>query len=240
MQTALFKDNTDGLCGFRGAKSYADATRTQKASASSDYYCPSGMLVCSDDFNKNGTTYCVDDISECPVTALFITDESNSRSFRQNPKYVVKESANGHSPLYVAFTKTDDVKNSPIQSLGWDWGRPCAHTDQSDDYATTNLTLYVLEQEHDKPVCTAIDFRYEDYSKMEVYPNEYDVQSMSGVFDLLKAMFQYDTYVPDAVAEKKKVSYHFWGRKTLDFVETCEAGDLQSAIALLSKIGDDS
>jgi len=62
----------------------------------------------------------------------------------------------------------------------------------------------------------ALDSRYEVMTlDLETRPNEYDIQTLSGVYDTLSNMPFFDNYEPKAVEEKQTYFYDFWARTTL-------------------------
>ena len=123
------------LCGKRGTYSYDTGNLT---SLEKDFECPSGWVACSKNIIINSTTYCVPDGSDdCPVTDLQLLDIESKSPILKDPSYKKFLSPQNTSPnsnsatrYYIAFTKNGyRESNTPLQSLQWEYGQPCAFTD---------------------------------------------------------------------------------------------------------------
>ena len=53
-------------------------------------------------------------------------------------------------------------------------------------------------------------------------PNEYTIETASGVYATLSAMPNFARYVPNAEETKSALKYQFWGRTTLQYSPSCE------------------
>ena len=61
------------VCGRRGEYSYLTATRTEMNPETKEFTCPGDDQVpCSTDPVLGGSTFCVSDINDCPITDLRI------------------------------------------------------------------------------------------------------------------------------------------------------------------------
>lgn len=56
---------------------------------------------------------------------------------------------------------------------------------------------------------------------LEAKPNEFDIETLSGVLDTLQGMPLFKKYEPDAKTSKQALLYDFLGRPTLEYSPTC-------------------
>ena len=119
-QSQMYEGMSDVLCGKRGLDSYETATRA-KRSSQSGFLCTQGKVACSTNIQAEGSTYCVDDVSECPVTKLSILDAQNLATLKleQDRRYIIRESISkvDNEKIYVAFTKSAGESNEPLQQI---------------------------------------------------------------------------------------------------------------------------
>ena len=133
----------DTLCGKRGKFSFVETPWIDTSDSAAS--CPQGTTPCSKDA-ESGLTYCVDQSKEtCPITEIAVVDASSS----QASDYINHgewETATSSAPvgadpdanqLLIAFTRTDGMTNTPIQSLKWTAGIPCAYPEQKPWYDIT-------------------------------------------------------------------------------------------------------
>ena len=168
---------------------------------------------------------CVDSTQTCPVTDLvLLTEDSLSTDPRLNDASYTKKSGTsfGTEKIYLVYTSSSNERsNSPLQSLAWELNSLCAFTDQANVVkkasnspvyypleAKTNLKdcqdFYATEANEDTQV--AEDKRYTDAAtdlqEQNQSPNEYSIETASGVFATLSAMPNFARYVPNAEVTK--------------------------------------
>ena len=83
----------------------------------------------------------------------------------------------------------------------------------------------------------AVDSRYQNIANVDTLPNQYDIEKESGVFDTLKSLPAYSSYVPNAKRRKEGYSYDLWARPTLQYDANC-ATPINKAISMLSDLPD--
>ena len=120
---------------------FREAERTQ---ASMGFACPAGLQPCSADYDKPGSTFCVEQPPrDCPITYLGVFDFDTVPANMYNPEsrwgssYVTKFIADGESagigPIIV-YSRTDGATNTPLQQVFWSAGEPCAYSDEYSYY----------------------------------------------------------------------------------------------------------
>lgn len=75
VQTSIFTDMQDALCGKRGGTAFADIVQATKDG--DDFECPDTMIACTDDTDSTGNPSCVLSWHDCPITELILLDASN-------------------------------------------------------------------------------------------------------------------------------------------------------------------
>lgn len=142
VQTSIFTDMQDALCGKRGGTAFADIFQATKDG--DDFECPDNMIPCTDDTESYGSPNCVLSKDDCPITELILLDASNlSKSqLSLDTRFKVKQSSPGTHQTHVAFTKDGVNTNVPLQSMRWAAGQPCAFTNQKDVYDNDNYPVY--------------------------------------------------------------------------------------------------
>ena len=113
------------ICGQRGELSFMNATRV---GSNGDYTCPDGLQACSTSEVAGDATYCVSDLSQCPLTHVMIVEANGpivSKSGFENVK-----APSGTIDRYINYSRNGGESNSPITDLSWQLGSPCVNTDQ--------------------------------------------------------------------------------------------------------------
>ena len=72
MQTKLYEDVTNPLCGKRGELDMLTAERAVRDGIANT--CSDGKVLCSDNVSAIGSPFCVTSVQQCPVTDLSIID----------------------------------------------------------------------------------------------------------------------------------------------------------------------
>lgn len=107
--------------------------------ASNNFSCPKGTKPCSADPNKPGFTFCTETSGECPVTFLAIYTKAtlpDDVDWFNYDKYDVYWISNeifdklGDDEPILVWSRTEGLTNSPLQSVLWSAGHPCAYGDQ--------------------------------------------------------------------------------------------------------------
>ena len=73
-------------------------------------------------------------------------------------------------------------------------------------------------------------------------PNEFDIQSLSGVLSTLQQLPSYARYVPNDFAVKSTMTYDLWARATIEYKADCDKPIAQALTVLeeLAEIGEGS
>ncbi len=67
------------------------------------------------------------------------------------------------------------------------------------------------------------DLRYEQvFSLHGAKPNEYEIQTLSGVLETLSKMPDFDKYEPTYEAVKEATFYDMWKRRTIEYNVNCK------------------
>lgn len=122
---------------------------------------------------------------------ILASDSKSSKLADDNYTKLFAESSDNGDNLYLAFTKTTNVKsNSPLQSLKFESGKPCAFTDRRNMrfVGTPKPVYYELEKVTTRGVCDrlfkskdgetppiAVDSRYNRLAELSVRPNEFEI-----------------------------------------------------------------
>ena len=82
-----------------------------------------------------GTTVCVDDITECPVTDLKLLPADSQDPILSDPKWktvLSSQDDTGESrQMYLAYTSESNSRsNAPLQNITMFYGTPCAFNDR--------------------------------------------------------------------------------------------------------------
>ena len=198
------------------------------------FNCPSGLSPCSTNSTLGGSTLCLKDTDDCPITDLEILDlDSDSYKITDSRYTAVKSGLLDYNKYVVFTTTTNERSNSPLQKLTLEYGTPCAYTNQKNvlDSGMIVRDFYALEVEGLRSSCkklpktsksenptTAIDTRYTTVSpSLSTYPDEYSIQFESGVYAELSNMPYFNEYCPQAQAYKSQLFYDFYGRETLPY-----------------------
>ena len=78
-----------------------------------------------------GTTVCVDDITDCPVTDLKLLPADSQDPILSDPKWTTVLSSQNQRQMYLAYTSQSNTRsNAPLQNITMFYGTPCAFNDR--------------------------------------------------------------------------------------------------------------
>lgn len=139
--------------------------------------------------------------------------------------------------LVIAFTSTAGLSNSPLQQIVWSRGTPCAFTEQADFYGTVQPWFHVAEKDKYVDACEKQDGRYQSNSLIDPPPNEFQIQSSSGVWDTIMSLPQEDGAYEEAQPAKSATPYTLQTRATVKFSESC-GKSISDAIVAQENLSD--
>jgi hypothetical protein len=81
-------------------------TRVEMDSESKKFNCPDGLLACSTNSELGGSTACMKNLDDCPITDLQILDKDSTSPILSDKDYTSRLTADDGSgiELYLSFT----------------------------------------------------------------------------------------------------------------------------------------
>ena len=104
------------ICGKRSIYSYENAVRVEMSGSveggDAAFECPKDRYPCATNTALGGTTLCVDNVANCPITVFFISDSSDTAT--KYPTYTQILFEDGENLALYYTTGTNERSNAPI------------------------------------------------------------------------------------------------------------------------------